>query len=158
MEILIMCGPPGSGKSSYTQKLRDEGKQISVCSADLFFAKTGEYKFDVTKLGEAHKECFKEYLDKCYDWSVTGDICQFLEVGCQYLVVDNTNLNMQDITPYTMVAKAYDLPFKIVKFDIDPEVCASRNVHGVPRAKVIEMAERGKRLRFPKDWPVEIVS
>lgn len=157
MEVLVLVGCAGSGKSTYSHKLRDSGKKISVVSADLFFSKTGEYKFDATKLGEAHLECFKDYMFvlETWDaeWSVLGS-----PSGADYLIVDNTNLNMQDITPYTMLAKAYGVPFKIIKFEIDPEVCASRNVHGVPRAKVLDMAERARKLNFPKDWTVERIA
>lgn len=152
MEVLLMSGPPGCGKSRYTHLLRESGKKIYVASADHFFSKTGEYKYDVTKLGEAHLECFKNYMFVLETWDVAPDLSP------DYLIVDNTNLNMHDITPYVMVAKAFGIPFKIIKFDVDPEVCASRNLHGVPRAKVFDMAERAKKLHFPKDWNVERIA
>lgn len=157
MEVLVLVGCAGSGKSSYTESLKLVGKRVSVVSADLYFMKDGEYKYDITKLAEAHLHCFKNYMFvlETWDseWSVLGE-----PSGIDYLIVDNTNLNMHDITPYTMLAKAYGVPFRIVKFDIDPEVCAARNVHGVPHKKVLDMAERAKKLHFPKDWIVERVA
>jgi predicted kinase len=151
MEVLIMVGPPGSGKSTFIQQQKDFGWKVIVCSADHFFIdeKTGAYNFDASKLGAAHRECFKRYHSAL-------DLDGYLNPD--YVIVDNTNLFLEHITPYTMLADMFGVPFRIVKFDIDPEVCASRNVHGVPRDKVLQMAERAKKMTFPKNWNVQVIN
>lgn len=152
MEILIMSGPPGSGKSFYTKRLKEQGRKIIICSADHHFIdeKTDIYNFKPSEIGEAHKRCYRKFLKEAYDGAH--------DCGApDYLIVDNTNTQLWEITPYTMVATAYDIPFKVVRFMTDPEVCAARNVHGVPADKVREMAERASKLSIPRYWNVEIV-
>jgi predicted kinase len=54
MELIIVRGLPGSGKSTFTKSLG--GEHIE---ADMFFVdrETGEYKFEATKLKLAHNWC-----------------------------------------------------------------------------------------------------
>jgi predicted kinase len=54
MELIIVRGLPGSGKSTFAKSLG--GEHIE---ADMFFVdrETGEYKFDATKLKLAHNWC-----------------------------------------------------------------------------------------------------
>lgn len=148
--ILIMSGPPGSGKSTYTKQLRENGFKVHICSADMFFTNplTEEYKFDPKKIGEAHRMCMGNFL-RILQWWDKSDL--------DYIVVDNTNTQFWEITPYASVAAALGFDFKIVRFLRDPNLCAERNVHGVPKEKVLEMAERCARLSIPKHWNVEEV-
>ena len=54
MELIIVRGLPGSGKSTFAKSLG--GEHIE---ADMFFVdrETGEYKFEATKLKLAHNWC-----------------------------------------------------------------------------------------------------
>lgn len=54
MELIIVRGLPGSGKSTFAKSLG--GEHIET---DMFFVdrETGEYKFDATKLKLAHNWC-----------------------------------------------------------------------------------------------------
>lgn len=148
--VLILSGPPGSGKSTFIQTMRDNGWKALVCSADTFFEDpvSGEYKFDPKKIGEAHKRCMHLFLNALQWWH---------QSDFDYIVVDNTNTQMWEITPYTSVASALDFDFKVVRFLRDPELCAGRNVHGVPKEKVLEMAERASKLSLPRYWNVEVI-
>ena len=53
--LYIVRGLPGSGKSTFAKTL--VGHDFLVCEADKYFMVNGEYKFDVTKLKEAHESC-----------------------------------------------------------------------------------------------------
>jgi len=55
--LYIVRGIPGSGKTTFAKKL--VGDDLLVCEADKYFIdkETGEYKFDVTKIKDAHKFC-----------------------------------------------------------------------------------------------------
>ena len=51
-ELFLLRGLPGSGKSTLAKSL--DGIHIE---ADQFFMAGGEYKFDASKLKEAHNNC-----------------------------------------------------------------------------------------------------
>jgi predicted kinase len=124
-QLIIMQGLPGSGKSTWA---KNHYPTAAVCSADDFFVVGGEYKFDPTKIGEAHKACF----------------CRFLELveGYPIIVVDNTNPTLWELSPYIRVGEAKGYEVTVVRVKTDPETCASRNVHGVPRQVILGMAKR----------------
>ncbi len=50
--LYIVRGIPGSGKSTFAKSLG--GTHFET---DMFFMKDGEYKFDISKIKEAHKWC-----------------------------------------------------------------------------------------------------
>jgi adenylate kinase len=51
--VVVMSGVSGSGKSTYAEKLLEQSQGVKV-STDHFFMVGNEYKFDPSKLGEAH--------------------------------------------------------------------------------------------------------
>ena len=51
-ELILVRGIPGSGKSTFAKSLG--GTHFET---DKFFMVDGEYKFDGTKIKEAHKWC-----------------------------------------------------------------------------------------------------
>jgi adenylate kinase family enzyme len=64
MKILyILRGLPGSGKSTLAKSLSNA--LTGHIEADMFFVdkESGEYRFDPTKLGQAHSWC-KETVEK----------------------------------------------------------------------------------------------
>jgi predicted kinase len=56
-ELFLLRGLPGSGKSTLARSLTTNDA-IHI-EADMFFvdSSTGEYRFDATKLKDAHKWC-----------------------------------------------------------------------------------------------------
>ena len=54
-KLYIVRGLPGSGKSTFAEAL--VGSDFLVCEADKYFIVDGEYKFDATKLRQAHEWC-----------------------------------------------------------------------------------------------------
>lgn len=55
--LTIIRGLPGSGKSTLAGKLQAIGDVDVFYEADQFFMIDGEYRFDRTKLGQAHAWC-----------------------------------------------------------------------------------------------------
>ena len=148
MNVIILRGIPGSGKSTYIRKNLPEAW---IFSADHFFMVGEEYKFDPSKLPQAHAACLREYLE----WLtfVEGRRCRWP------LVVDNTNTSVMEIAPYAALALAYGASLRIVTIKCDPAVAAARNVHGVPEAAVLAMAKRleDETPRLAPWWEHEVV-
>lgn len=60
MQILTLIrGISGSGKSTLANSLSEKTGSIHV-EADQFFILNGEYKFDRSKLSEAHEKCYSD--------------------------------------------------------------------------------------------------
>lgn len=141
MKVTIMRGSPGSGKSTYANSIKG-----TVVSADQFFIDaTGVYNFDPRRLGEAHRWCMRRFIDL------------LAERACEHVVVDNTNINIEDIAPYVAVAEAFGAETTVVQVEpANQQVAAMRNIHGVPELKVMDMARRMKQVRLPTRWNVVI--
>lgn len=138
MQVVIVSGIPGSGKSTFTKQQTN----AVVCSADQYFTKDGEYKFDVTKLSEAHGECLRRFT-------------QALLEKKDLVLVDNTNTTVLEIAPYYSMAKAYGYAVKLVTVQCDPETAYSRNIHGVPLPAIKAMSLRLADRWFPPYWEMD---
>lgn len=129
----ILSGVPGCGKSTYCKDL--DG---IVCSADDWFMRGGVYKFDFRELGNAHNACLKKFIESI--------------VNGYDVVVDNTNTTAEEIIPYYAIAAAYGYEIELITIFEDPEVCAERNVHGVPKEGIIAMDKRLRSRTLPGFW------
>ncbi len=140
--VTILRGISGSGKSTLAKKLAEElskknGLLTTICSADDGMMVNGEYKFHFTKLDRAHRSCF-----------VKADT--MLEDGLN-VIIDNTNTQLYELSPYVMLAKKHHAELEIVQCLCPPDVAADRNVHGVPAESVHAMHDRMEKL--PRFYP-----
>ena len=137
-----MMGIPGSGKSTWIKANRPHAL---VCSADHFFMKDGEYRFEPSKISEAQAMCLRAFTEGAQD-------------GLYDIVVDNTSTSLVELAPYVALANAYDHEVEIVHVDVAPEVAAARNVHGVPLKTCERMSLNIKATLsvFPPWWPKPI--
>jgi predicted kinase len=127
-KLYIMIGLPGSGKSTFIKTLNNP----TICSADHYFEKSGEYKFDINKLGSAHQECKNKCLDS-------------MLMSKPLIVIDNTNLNDKERKPYEDMAEKYGYEIVYILFEPNKkniETLAKRNLHGVTAAKLEVMLDR----------------
>ena len=123
--LTIVRGLPGSGKSTYAKKMAAKTDAVHV-ESDNFFMKNGKYEFDQTKLGIAHRICFKS-------------VQKALEQG-RNVIVSNTFTMLKEINRYVKMAENLKVKVDIVSINrhlTTAEVFA-RNVHSVP----IEVIER----------------
>lgn len=141
MRITIMQGLPGSGKSTHAAKL----KGALVISADDYFVELGGgvYKFDPSKLGEAHGLCLRRVVYAMLNHE-------------DHIVVDNTNTTSEEVAPYMALANAYGYEARILRVEAEPDVCAKRNTHGVPVQAILAMAARLATFKGMPWWKVEI--
>ena len=124
--MLIIRGLAGSGKSTIVRQLEETFPGSVSCSADHFFLQpgTGEYQFDRSQLGAAHKWCQSKAEEACRN-------------RANIVIVDNTNVKRWEMVPYFKLADKYMYSVVLVeprtpwRFNIDE--LARRNRHGVDR-------------------------
>ena len=139
-KLIIMVGLPGSGKTTFIKTLPNP----VICSADHFFEKRGEYKFDSTKLHTAHSACLNKANDN-------------MLMKKPIVVIDNTNLTNKDRLPYENMAEKYGYEITYVVFEPnkqDIKQLAQRNLHGINAAKLEVMA---KKFRPPSGEKGKII-
>ena len=148
-QVKVMRGISGAGKSTLAKRLAYEaevlGYSTEICSADDFFmTPDGVYQFDGARLGDAHKTCLKKFL-------------YALESGINFIVVDNTNINIEDMAPYVAVGELFDYDVEILQVNTPASVATKRNVHGVPAASVANMDRRLSTVKVPSRYKLTVV-
>jgi predicted kinase len=118
-ELIIIRGVPGSGKSTYANK-HFKSPEYKIFEADDYFGKGKNYKFDVSKIGEAHRICFENVKKR-------------LEAG-KKVVVSNTFVKLKEIKPYIDLGKKLGKATRILRMS-----GSFKSVHRVPDEKVEEM-------------------
>ncbi len=135
MHVTILRGISGCGKSTW---IKNRLPGATVVSADhLFIQPDGSYRFDRSRLGEAHRRCLRAFLDA-------------LHRGEPSIAVDNTNVTAWEISPYAFAAEAYGYTVEIVTLSCDPETAIARK-DWVPPADVRRTAGRleAEAAKFP---------
>jgi predicted kinase len=129
--LYIVRGLPGSGKSTFALNL--VGADFLVCEADKYFMIDGEYKFDATKLKQAHEFCRNTVETYMRDNVEAND--QFY----RQIAVSNTFTQEWEMQPYIDLAKKYGYTvFTIVVENRHGGV----NQHGVPDEALTRMRDR----------------
>jgi predicted kinase len=129
-KLYIVRGLPGSGKSTFALDL--VGSDFLVCEADKYFMVDGEYKFDGSKLKEAHESC-RNLVETYMKDSLVND--QFY----REIAVSNTFTQAWEMQPYLDLAKQYGyMVFTIIVENRHGGV----NQHGVPDEALTRMKDR----------------
>lgn len=119
MQLFIIRGLPGSGKSTIAKQLHG----FKHFEADMFFIKNGIYQYDGSKIKQAHEWCQAKVLGELESGN---DVC-----------VSNTFTRKYEMQPYIDMA---------ARFGILPNVIIAtgsfKNVHGVPFEVVEKMRHR----------------
>jgi predicted kinase len=124
--LYVVRGIPGSGKSTFAKTLG--GIHFE---ADMFFIKDVEYKFDPTKLKEAHKWC----QDSVHTAMLLNHTANLNPV----IVVSNTFTQEWEMKPYYDMADYFD--YKVFSIVIENRH-GGINQHGVPEDKIQIMKDR----------------
>jgi predicted kinase len=148
MKVIILRGVPGAGKSTWAKKYvenynveTDEDSVVGVVSADHYFQTREGYRFDASKLSEAHLECFVGFLGFVQDNRLRREsVC----------IVDNCNTQLFEIAPYIQVALANGCELEIIDFNPNWTEAARRNIHGVPSETVFKLWDNFENL--PPFW------
>lgn len=140
-QVKILSGISGSGKSTFSNKLSNESSVY--CSADDYHMVGEEYKFDPNNLSIAHAVCFKTF------------ICAMMD-NAPLIIVDNTNICIEEISPYVLGATAFGYEYEIISFipssDEVLDHIISRNIHGVPEEIVRKQYVNLINRVLPERW------
>jgi predicted kinase len=132
--VFILRGLPGSGKSTFAKQClasyKNHNSCIKVCSADDFWMRNGEYRFDSKEVPQNHQECLRKFIDHAIRWINST------------ILVDNTNTSISEMETYIKIAQAYGLDVSIVTFNCSIERSISRNTHQVPEGVIKGMFEK----------------
>ena len=125
--IIILVGLPGSGKSTYLERLG-----VTALSSDLIRQLLADDATDQTIHGRVFNTL--RYL-----------VRQRLAIGRQATYVDATHLTPDERRPYIKIAQAYGCEAEALFFDAPLEVCLERNrgrARVVPEEAVRAMAAK----------------
>lgn len=166
--VIILRGVSGSGKSTLSRFMMSDGvngvdqlvnnSEVSTFmwhlydtspgpkatfSADSYFMRDGEYRFDHRDLSVAHGLCLKGFAEAIRS-PPSGSTAQTL-------VVDNTNCSVAEVAPYAALAAAYSHELHVVTLIGDPKTCWKRGHHGVPFSGVLRQDTNLRRSL--NEWP-----
>lgn len=119
-DLVLIRGIPGSGKTTYVKNNLKNHKHFE---ADQFFEKDGEYKFDASKIKEAHNKCFRDTKE-----SLNNN---------DKVAVSNTFTRKWEMDKYLDLAKKLNKKVKILR-----TTKQFKNIHKIPEDKIKEMKDR----------------
>lgn len=143
-KMFIMQGLPGSGKSHWARLALELNPGAIIVSTDdypgLYIRDTQGrvVGFNSHLLGRAHGACFKGAI--------------YHAQNSRTVIVDNTNTTLAEMAPYVMVAAAYGLTPIICRVTADPDLCAARGTHNVPRDVINRLSEHLRQFVAPAHW------
>lgn len=124
--LLLLRGLPGSGKSTLSKTIG-----AITFEADMFFMEGNEYKFNPTKLKDAHAWCQNQV-----EMTMKNSTKNF---ETSRIAVSNTFTQEWEMQPYYDLAKKYG-------YDVFSIIVENRhggtNVHNVPEDKLEIMKNR----------------
>lgn len=129
--FLLLRGVSGSGKTTYADYLKslfntDFTRDCIICTADEYFEQDGEYKFDPTKLGAAHKYCYDKFFNG-------------LKANTELIIVANTSTRESECKPYLDAARAHGYTvFSLVVENVN----GTKDVHNVPEETLNKQKQR----------------
>lgn len=125
-ELFLLRGLPGSGKSTLAAQLGG-----SLVEADRYFMQYGEYKFDASKLKEAHAWC-RDQVRKWMEVDNAG-------YNVDRIVVSNTFTQEWEMKPYYELAEKYG--YRVHSIVVENRH-GGKNIHNVPDEAIDRMRKR----------------
>lgn len=129
--LILLRGLPGSGKSTVADLIGASGAGYAHFEADMYFMKDGVYKFDPTKIKDAHAWCQNSVEHAMLLNHTTGHN--------SVIIVSNTFTQDWEMKPYYDLAKNWD--YQVTSLIVENRH-GGVNVHGVPDDKLKAMKDR----------------
>lgn len=128
VNLILLRGLPGSGKTTLSKALSNNGK-FPVFSIDEYFTdKDGNYTFDYSKNYLAYKAC-----EENTENSIVS--------GIELVFVDHTFTIEWEMEPYFKLAEKYNCVLHVITVE---NYHGSENVHDVSKEQILKMAEKYK--------------
>jgi predicted kinase len=127
MRIVVLVGLPGSGKSSYLERIG-----VTGLSSDALRVLLADDATDQT----IHEHVFQ---------SLRYLLRQRLAIGRPVTYIDATNLRPEERRPYIGIGKSYGCELEAIYFDVPLDVCRARNAARdriVPEDALVKMAAK----------------
>jgi predicted ABC-type ATPase len=136
--LWIIRGLPGTGKSTQADRLVLElDGEVTTLEADMWFMRNGEYIFDASALGSAHKFC---QLSAEYAMRSNED----------HVIISNTFTTMKEMKPYLQLAKTYNYQVRVRKC-----IGEFKSIHNVPEETIAKMKDRWQDYDGEMVIPIE---
>lgn len=123
--LVIVRGGPGSAKTTLARTL---APMANFAADDFFEDAEGNYSFDASKIGEAHRQC-QDRTEEA------------LAAGVSIVAVHNTFSKAWEARPYFALAANYNYSVFVVECQND-----FGNVHEVPEHAIKRMRDRWEPL------------
>jgi len=120
-ELFLLRGVPGAGKSTLAKSLG--GIHIE---SDMFFMDGDEYKFDPSKLKDAHAWC-------------QNAVKVWTKNGVEKIVISNTFTQEWEIDYYFELAKEHG--YRVYSLIVENRH-GNKDIHNVPEEKLVQMKQR----------------
>lgn len=126
-ELIIIRGLPGSGKTTFATKLYNlTCPEAEMIAADDYFMVNGEYKWDPTRIRQAHENCQQRVQ---------------LAMGSEipWVIVHNTCTTQKELDPYLNMAKEFG--YRITSVIVENRH-SGKSIHKVPEETINKMILR----------------
>lgn len=136
--MVIMRGPPGSGKSTFVRLIREISCGCAKCtgsyeptvlSLDTFRIVDGKYKFDPAR----ERDVVTNYHEAVF---------QACENDVPFIILDNVHSRMWEMERTKKMGEDHGYRVFVVEVQQDFWTCLDRMVHPVPFDKLKEIFER----------------
>jgi predicted kinase len=121
--LIILRGLPGSGKSTFANMMWPEA---IICEADQYHYLDGEYRFNPTKIKEAHQWC--QTIAR-----------HLMNNGKPQVVVSNTSTTEKEMQSYLDMANEFG--YRVVSLIVENRH-GNSSVHNVPQETLKKMQDR----------------
>ncbi len=128
MDVILLTGLPGSGKSTWAAAYPCSGAKLILCPDDHLMV-DGVYKWSPGAVSESHRKCMRQFVEHVWH----GDL--------DLLILDSTNTRTEFLSPYIGVAQAFNHNVRVVLIKHNSIDSWKRNTHNVPEDRHIGMEQ-----------------